>query len=52
VFAVAPNTVNSPLYIVLNLAVGGWAGPPDAPTQFPAVMKVDWVRVYKLGQGG
>lgn len=53
VFGVAPNTINSPLYMVLNLAVGGsWAGPPDASTQFPAVMKVDWVRVYKLGHGG
>jgi beta-glucanase (GH16 family) len=52
VFAVAPNTIKSPLYIVLNLAVGGWAGPPDASTRFPAVMKVDWVRVYKPGQGG
>jgi len=39
--------------MVLNLALGGgWVGPPDASTQFPAVMKVDWVRVYKLGHGG
>lgn len=35
---------NKPFYAILNLAVGGpWAGPPDASTEFPAVMLVDWV---------
>lgn len=33
-------------FILLNLAVGGnWPGNPDAKTQFPARMIVDWVRV-------
>lgn len=37
-----------PFYIILNLAVGGdWPGPPDAATQFPQQMLVDYVRVYK-----
>jgi beta-glucanase (GH16 family) len=34
-------------FIILNLAVGGgWPGNPDAKTQFPQSMKVDYVRVY------
>jgi beta-glucanase (GH16 family) len=38
-----------PMYILLNLAVGGqWDGPPDAQTPFPAEMQVDYVRVYQL----
>ena len=37
-----------PFYILLNLAVGGnWPGPPDATTQFPQTMLVDFVRVYQ-----
>lgn len=36
---------DQPMYAILNLAVGGdWAGPPDASTQFPATMLVDWFR--------
>lgn len=34
-------------FFLLNLAVGGpWPGSPDATTQFPQEMLVDWVRVY------
>jgi beta-glucanase (GH16 family) len=37
-----------PFYIILNLAVGGgWVGNPDATTIFPAVMEVDFVRVFQ-----
>jgi len=37
-----------PFFIILNVAVGGdWPGPPDASTQFPQQMLVDYVRVYK-----
>jgi beta-glucanase (GH16 family) len=36
-----------PFFILLNVAVGGdFPGNPDATTTFPAVMKVDYVRVY------
>lgn len=36
-----------PFFIVLNLAVGGnWPGSPDATSQFPQEMLVDYVRVY------
>lgn len=35
-------------FIIMNLAVGGnWPGSPDATTQFPQTMEVDWVRVYQ-----
>jgi len=34
-------------YLILNVAVGGfWPGNPDATTQFPSTMYVDFVRVY------
>lgn len=34
-------------FFLLNLAVGGrWPGYPDATTQFPQELRVDWVRVY------
>ena len=37
-----------PFFIILNVAVGGdWPGPPDATTEFPQQMLVDYVRVYK-----
>jgi beta-glucanase (GH16 family) len=35
-------------FLILNLAVGGdWPGLPDATTEFPQKMLVDYVRVYK-----
>ena len=41
-----------PFFIILNLAVGGnWPGNPDATTQFPDTMFVDYVRVYGLSTG-
>ena len=39
---------NHPFFLLLNVAVGGsWPGSPDATTQFPQTMLVDYVRVYK-----
>ena len=36
-----------PFFIILNVAVGGgWPGSPDATTQFPQEMLVDYVRVF------
>lgn len=36
-----------PFFLLLNVAVGGdWPGSPDATTQFPQRMLVDYVRVY------
>ena len=37
-----------PFFLLLNLAVGGgWPGNPDATTEFPQRMTVDYVRVYR-----
>lgn len=39
-----------PFFLLLNLAIGGegsWPGPTDATTPSPALMTVDYVRVYK-----
>jgi beta-glucanase (GH16 family) len=44
---------NHPFYLLVNLAVGGdgsWPGPTDATTPTPAVMTVDYVRVYKAAE--
>jgi beta-glucanase (GH16 family) len=39
---------DKPFFLLLNLAVGGdWPGKPDQATKFPAVMAVDYVRVYQ-----
>ncbi len=41
----APWVFNDhPMYVVLDMAVGAFWGVPDASTQFPATMLVDWVR--------
>ena len=46
--APTPADMHSPMYLLINLAVGGhWPGSPDANTHLPAVLAVDWVRVYK-----
>ena len=44
-----PATMNTPMYALVNLAVGGpdsWGGGTDASTPFPADMLVDYVRAY------
>ena len=44
---------NHPFFLLLNLAVGGtgsWPGPPDNTTPSPAVMSIDYVRVYTASQ--
>jgi beta-glucanase (GH16 family) len=42
------DAFHRPFYILLNLAVGGgWPGEPDKSTHFPAMMYVDYVRVYE-----
>lgn len=35
------------MYIILNLAVGGWESDPDGSTQWPGVYECDWVRVWQ-----
>jgi beta-glucanase (GH16 family) len=39
---------NAPQFLIFNVAVGGnWPGSPDANTQFPQRMFVDYVRVFQ-----
>ncbi|MDX2233274.1 MAG: glycoside hydrolase family 16 protein [Hyphomonadaceae bacterium] len=43
-----PRDLHSPMYMILNLAVGGrWPGQPDAQTVFPAYLEVDYVRAWR-----
>ncbi len=38
---------NEHFYLIINLAVGGnWPGSPDATTEFPQWLILDYVRVY------
>jgi len=46
----SPWVFSGPMFVLLNLAVGGdWPGPPTAATTFPATMLVDWLRFVPLG---
>lgn len=37
-----------PMYPIFDLAVGGtWGGPPNEKTHFPAVMDIDWIRIWQ-----
>lgn len=39
---------NAPFFFIFNVAVGGnWPGNPDATTQFPQRMIVDYIRVFQ-----
>ncbi|MGZ6011091.1 MAG: family 16 glycosylhydrolase, partial [Caulobacteraceae bacterium] len=42
-----PASWTKPMYMILDLALGGWGGPIDEAA-LPAQMKVDWVHVYGL----
>ena len=48
--APTPAAWTDPMYMLVNLAVGGYGGPPD-PAAFPASMQVDYVRAYALPDG-
>jgi beta-glucanase (GH16 family) len=44
-----PQSMNTSMYMLLNLAVGGagsWPGKPTAATVFPAHYELDYVRAY------
>ena len=35
------------MYLLANLAVGGWAGAPDDPDIFPATLEIDYIRAWR-----
>ena len=42
-----PADMNVPMYMIANLAVGGyWPGNADSTTPFPAQMQIDFIRAY------
>ncbi|RYF11908.1 MAG: glycosyl hydrolase family protein, partial [Oxalobacteraceae bacterium] len=48
--AATPADMNVPMYMILNLAVGGmvsWPGAPTVQTSFPASLKIDYVHAYQ-----
>ena len=46
--AEGPHLPKEPMYLVMNLAVGGdWPGSPTADTPFPSVFEIDYIRVWK-----
>jgi beta-glucanase (GH16 family) len=47
--APTPSTMNAPMYMLANLAVGGpasWPGAPSSNSEFPATYQIDYVRAY------
>lgn len=40
-------TQGNNMYLIINLAVGGWSGDPKPTDVFPSVYECDWVRVWE-----
>ena len=46
--APTPPDLHSPMYMIANLAVGGyWPGSVNSTTPFPSSFKIDYIRVYQ-----
>ena len=43
-----PSDMHDPMYMIVNLALGGIAGTPGADLADGAEMKIDWIRAYAL----
>jgi beta-glucanase (GH16 family) len=47
-----PAPFDRPFYLLMNVAVGGnFPGAPNPQTQFPAELRVDYVRVFEKAEG-
>lgn len=44
-----PADMHQPMYMIANLGIGGWAGPPPDGLATPAEMKIDYIHAYTLG---
>lgn len=44
-----PSDMHKPMYMLVNLAVGGVAGAPNADMKDGAELKVDYIKAYSLG---
>jgi beta-glucanase (GH16 family) len=46
-----PAPFDRAFHLILNVAVGGnLPGSPDETTPFPAIMEIDWIRVYERAE--
>jgi beta-glucanase (GH16 family) len=45
--AATPADMHDPMYMLMNLAVGGWEGGPNGTTLADPTMTIDYVRVYE-----
>ena len=45
-----PADMHKPMYLLANLAVGGWHGAPDSSTRFPGIYAIDYIRGYRRAQ--
>lgn len=41
-----PPDYNEPMYLVANIACGGWPGSPDGTNVWPAEFEIDYIRAY------
>jgi len=48
--ATPADMINRPMYLLANLSLGGgWPGPVDSTTPFPAQFQIDYIRAYASG---
>jgi beta-glucanase (GH16 family) len=48
--AATPSDMNKPMYMLVDLAIGGQAGAPPDHLATPAEMKIDYIRAYTLDE--
>jgi len=52
IFETEEFSPNTPLFLYLNTAVGGyWPGAPDPMDEYPKEMQIEYIRVYKKKEG-
>lgn len=46
-FRLRKNVPSGKMFVVANLAIGGWAHLPDSSTAFPSYFDIDYIRVFR-----